>query len=147
MGAVVVYENRHPLAKGHMATPFKIPKTLGECADLAYKLKEEKAELNRQIKDIEERESELREHFIAQVAKSNAAGVTGKLANVKVVTKTKPTAEDWDKFYAFVKKKGWFHLMQRRLSEPAIAELWESGIEVPGIGRFDAKTLSITKAK
>ena len=49
---------------------------------------------------------------------------------------------DWDKLYAFIKKKNYFHLLQRRVSDPAWRELIEQGKKVPGTTGFTKKRLN-----
>lgn len=124
---------------------FQPPKTLGACADLLYKLQQQKSKLNREIEAIEKDESALREHFIKNVAKDDATGVSGKTCKVRVVTKDKPTVKDWDKFYAHILKTKNFAFLQRRVSESAVAERWDAGKDVPGVDVFTVKTLSVTK--
>lgn len=123
----------------------KVPKTLGECADALYTLREERLALGRSVKAIEECEKLIKEHIISTLPKSNTTGVAGKIARVQTGKKLIPIVEDWTKFYAYVKKKNAFELLQRRLTETAITDRWDNGIVVPGVTQFNAVTVSVTK--
>lgn len=124
---------------------FKFPKTMGACADRLYELREKRLGEQKKVDVIEEEEKALKEHLIQNLPKSEASGVAGKVARVTVVTKVIPQVEDWDKFYAHIKKKGEFDLMQRRVSDTAVKERWDAGKQVPGVKTFNALTVSINK--
>lgn len=123
----------------------KMPKSLAACADLLYQTQQKRYDLNKQVKELEKIESELKTHLIDNLPKSDASGIAGKLARVTIVPKVKPVVEDWDAFYKHVKKTGHFDLLQRRLSDPAVNERWDDGKEIPGVGKFNAITVSLNK--
>lgn len=124
---------------------FKFPKTMGACADRLYQVRELRLAEQKKVDEIEAEEKALKEHIIQNLPKSDASGVAGKIARVSVVTKIIPQVEDWDKFYAHIKKKGEFDLLQRRVSDTAVKERWDSGKQVPGVKTFNALTVSINK--
>lgn len=124
---------------------FDIPKTLGACADALYTTRQERLVEQKDIKLYEEFEKRLKEHIITELPKSDSTGVSGKVANAKVISDVIPTAEDWDKLYAYIKKNNRFDLLQRRLNEQAVMEMWEEGKEIPGVGRFNVLKISVTK--
>lgn len=124
---------------------FTFPKTMGLCADRLYELRQKRLEAQKAVDILETEEKALKAHIIDNLPKSNLEGATGKLANVRVVTKTIPTVEDWDKFYEFVRKTKRTDLLQRRPSEAAINEYLEQGKQVPGVVPFNVVSLSVTK--
>ena len=124
---------------------YKFPKNMGACADLLYMIKAEKAQLSAQIAVIEVREKALRDYVINTLPKSEATGISGKVANVKISTKEVPQVDDWDVLYKHVLKTKSFTLLQRRLSDATVKEIWADGKEVPGIKHFNAVVLSLTK--
>lgn len=126
----------------------KIPKSFGLCADRLFELKAAKAEAQKAVDAIEAEEKALKEHLIENLPKSQQSGASGRVANAKVVTKIVPSVADWDKLYEHVKKaKGFsgFSLFQRRLAEGAVKEVWEAGKAIPGVEKFNAVTVSLTK--
>ena len=128
-------------------TAFKLPKTLAECADMAYALREERYAVQKAAKEIADREALLREHIIQNLPKSNASGISGKIANARVETDTVPTIEDKDKFLAHVKKTGEFDLITAGMNASAVRARWESKKKVPGVGEAQVVKLSLTKVK
>ena len=123
----------------------KIPKTIGACADLLYATRQRRLALSKQVEQLEAEESELREHIINTLPKSEASGVAGRVARVTVHTKDVPQVKDWAKFYAYVKKTGQFDLMQRRLADGAVKERLEAGKKLPGVEVFRATVVSLNK--
>jgi hypothetical protein len=126
------------------AKPIKLPKTMGTCADLLYKTREERLAAQKVVDDLQKQESAIREHIINNLPKSDT-GASGKLARVTVVIKQVPQVKDWDKFYAHVKKTGQFELMQRRVSDGAVRERWDNGKQIPGVEPFGVVSVSINK--
>jgi len=124
---------------------FKMPKTLGLCADELYNTREQRKALQKEVDALTEKESLIKEHLINNLPKSDASGVTGKLVRVTAVTKTVAQVKDWDKFYAYIKKNNAFDLMQRRVSEAAVQERWEGKKKVPGVEPFNVVSISINK--
>lgn len=78
-------------------------------------------------------------------------GAKGKLGTVSIIEAVVPDVQDWDKFYAMIKKQGWFHLLNRAPNAPAFREALEIKGEVwmekNGVSAFHKKTLSLTAAK
>lgn len=126
---------------------FKLPDNLAKCADLLYTTRQARLDLDKKVEELKKRETMLREHLIENLPASEATGVAGKVARATVVTKEEPQVEDWDSFYAYVHKNKFYHLLQRRLSNPAVKELWEAHKVVKGVGKIIVKTISLNKVK
>ncbi len=124
---------------------YKFPKSMGVCADQLYALRDKRIAESKKLDEMVAEESALKNHIIENLPKSEQTGASGKTANVKVVTKEIPVVENWDDFYGYVRKTKRTDLLQKRLSEGAIAEILDAGKKVPGIGTFDKVTLSLTK--
>lgn len=127
---------------------FKKAKTAAARADLLYEI--EKAELKAArdtFKQLEKFVSKLEAWFIEQFEDDDQKGVTGKTARVEVKSKDCATVEDWDKFYTHIKKKGEFDLLNRAVNQKAVQERWDQKKQVPGVGKFVKRVLSITKVK
>lgn len=122
-----------------------VPKTIGACADRLYKIKDEMSKLNKMVEELDKERKTIQEHVINTLPKSNATGVSGKLANVSVRNVDIPQVKDWDKFYEFVRKSKRTDLLQRRLSEGAISEILDAGKKVPGVEPFTVVKISLTK--
>jgi len=124
--------------------PRKAP-SLGLQIDAIYKIREELRVKQEEEKAIQARitaaETELMETMEAQgVDKS-----TGKLATVSISSSLTGNVVDWDALWAYIIKNKFTHLLQRRTSEPAIRELFETKGKVPGVEPFTKKKLNIRK--
>lgn len=123
----------------------KLPKRLGTCADKLFELKQQKAVIQAELKKVEDDYKQLKEHIINTLPKSDASGVSGKLARVSVVKKIVPSVKDWDKFYKYISRTKAWELLQKRAGATAIKERWENGKEVPGVERFTVVDISMNK--
>lgn len=124
---------------------FKIPKTVGACADLLLELRGKKAVQQKIVDDIDEQIKALQAHLIETLPKSDQTGAVGKVAKALVKVTQEPAVQDWDAFYGHVAKTKSWDLLQRRVSAPAVKERWESGKQVPGVGTFPVVKVSVTK--
>lgn len=124
---------------------FKVPKTVGACADLLFELRAKKSEAKKKVDEIEAQEKAVKDFLIENLPKSSQTGAVGKLAKAQVVTKQEPQVEDWDALYAHISKTKSWDLLQRRLSTGAIKERWENKKQVPGVGVFPVVSVSVTK--
>jgi hypothetical protein len=124
---------------------FKIPKTMGACADLLYSLREDRLALEKEADAISKNESLLRDHIINSLPKDDSTGTRGKIAQVTISTKVKPSPRDWSLIWKFIIKNKAYDLLQHRCNEAAVAARWEEGIEIPGMDKYNAVTVSCTK--
>ena len=124
-----------------------LPKTLGICADHLKEVESLRLAMQKEVDAVKKRENELRDHIIDNLSVSDDTGAVGKKYIAQIKPEDKPTVNDWEEFYDFIFDQDRPDLLQKRLSEKAIQEMWEDGKEVPGIGKFIAKKLSVTKRK
>ena len=132
---------------------FKVPKTLpkklAQCADLLYLARQERLEVQKRVDAIQELEVRLKDRIIAELPKSEASGISGRVARAQFDRKSVPQVSEeaggWPAFYAFVAREKAFDLLQRRLNEAAVKERWENKKRVPGVTAFHVVTVSCTK--
>lgn len=127
-----------------MAKPKPFPKGMGACADLLHEKRSARLAADKVAAALKDEEQALIEHIINNLPK-DSGGAIGKAYKVTVVTKEKPQVKDWPLFYAYVLKNKAFDLLQRRLSDTAIAERIADKRKVPGVEMFNATTVSLTK--
>lgn len=128
-----------------MAKAYKFPKSMGLCADRLYELRKRRLEEQKKVEALEAEENALKAHIIDHLPKSQMTGASGKVANVKIVTKVIPQIADLELFYGYVRRSKRTDLLQKRLNDGAIKEMLDDGKKIPGITTFDAKTVSLTK--
>jgi hypothetical protein len=126
---------------------FKKAKTAAARADLLYLVDEERLRVQKSAEAIKKFVSKLEKWFIQELPEDDATGVAGKVARVQLKKKSRPSVVDWGKFYAHIKKKGEFELLNRAPNAKSIKERWEQGKEVPGIEQFIYSAVSVTKVK
>ena len=128
------------------ATLTKTPTRLapiGPTIDKLNDLREAKRKLEAQIKTIEEEYDELETQLFAKFDAEGTNRGNGKNASASVSSSVVGNVTDWDKFNAFVKKTGFFHLFQKRLSDAAVRELFEQGKKIPGCEPFTKRRLNL----
>lgn len=133
-----------------MATAFKPPKTLAAAADDLFKIREQRLAKQKEVDALQAQETALSEHLIANLPKSEATGVAGKTCRVAIVSKTIVSINNWDAYYGYIAKEskknpGVWSLLQKRVGEAAVKEMWEAGKVVPGAERMLVPKLSINK--
>lgn len=142
-----------PLPKG-----FKMPKTLGGCADLLYTTRQDRLGLNQVVDEYKTIESRVKDYVVENLPKSNATGISGKVASVSVETKDVPSPDYWpaiykgivDDYMAHIKKKDGlqdsaFDLLSRALNSASVEARWANSVKVPGVKTFKAIVVSVTK--
>jgi hypothetical protein len=138
-------------APKEMPKGYKMPKTLAQVADMLYETRAKRYEINATVAVLEKVEACLRERLINELPKSNATGIRGKVANVKVETKTVPKLADFDALVGYIAKEhkknpGIAALIQRRVNDATVKEMWAAGKSIPGVEPLDVPTVSCTKA-
>jgi hypothetical protein len=129
------------------AKPNKLPKSLGQCADLLYATRQTRLALQREVDELQAQETAIKDHLINTLPKDDSTGAAGKVARVQITVSSKATAEDWPKVYEFVRKYRRFDLLYRRLNDSAVKEMWDAGKEIPGVGKFNVVGVSCTALK
>jgi hypothetical protein len=138
--------------------PIKLPKSLGACADLLHDTREDRLGRNRVVEELKKDEAQISEHIINQLDKNDEGGAVGKRYKALIKTDDTYIVEDWEAFYAHIKKTGEFDLLNRALNQAAVKERvamqdrpsgkrgenWKPKLP-PGVGRFTVKKISLTK--
>jgi hypothetical protein len=125
----------------------KLPTTkMGGLADDLHRLRELRLHVQKVADAIKAEETRITDHIIDNVDMDKERGVMGVGYKAMIKREDVPVVEDWDAFYAHVKKKGAFHFLTKALNRSAITDAMEnSKAGVPGIGTFSAKKISLTK--
>jgi hypothetical protein len=119
------------------------PVMIGPIIDQLHDLRERKRELMKQVEVIEAEYGALEEQLMEKLDKEGTGKGAGTKASASISVSVVGNVTDWDKFHAYVKKTGFFHLFQRRLSDPAVRELFDQGKKVPGVEPFKKRRLNL----
>lgn len=122
-----------------------MPSSIGLCADLFHEVRELRLAMQKEVDKVAAREKEIKDYIIDNLSKSDDTGAAGKRYRAQIVSKVTPAAADWEKIHQFIAENDRFDLLQKRLADKAVKDMWEEGEEVPGVERFNAIDVSITK--
>lgn len=135
-----------------------IPESIGRCADLYKDVQGLRLAMAKEVEAVEAFERKVKLHIIDNLSKSDDTGASGLRYRAQVVKKTVPriavdedadtgqsTAAGWAEFWAYVAATGRFDLVQKRLADKAIKDMWEAGEVVPGVEAYQSVDVSITK--
>ena len=131
--------------KQEYQTGAPLPASIGLCADLYAEVRELRLAMQKMVDEVKAREGEVREHIINSLSKSDDTGAAGKRYRAQVVTKLKPALKDWGAFMGYVILERRTDLLQKRMNDRAVLDMLEEGETVPGVEKFNAVDVSITK--
>jgi hypothetical protein len=123
----------------------KLPKTLGACVDMIYKMRETRLAAQKIVDEQKHLEETLKNHILTNFNRQDVDKASGKLATCAVTRRTVGDIEDWDTFTDFIKKTNSFDLLQKRINDTAYRLRLDDSVEVPGVEAREVVSLSITK--
>ena len=124
------------------------PTTLlkGTTVDKLVGLRNKKRDLEASVKSLEGQIEELQSQLLEEMETAGVDKFSGKLGTVSISTNVVANVEDWDALYPYIAKNKLWHLLQRRVSDPAYRELLDAGKKVPGVQPFSKKRLNLRAA-
>lgn len=123
----------------------KIPAKIGEAVDMLYQMRGARQRYAALEASVKAAETLVKDALLKKFGKESMDGAAGAQASMSVNPRPIPQLKDDKKFFAFVHKHKRFDLLQRRLNDGAIKEMWENNKAVPGIDKFVALVISVTK--
>jgi hypothetical protein len=129
-----------------MATAIKTktrPPTTGTLIDQLWAVREEKRTAEKVVSDLSERITELEGKVMENLEANGLDKATGTKASVSVSSSVAADVQDWEALWAFIVKKKFTHLIQKRVSDPAYRELLEAGMKVPGVVPFTKRRVNL----
>jgi len=142
MASAVATKPKSAAVKAAVITD-KLIGSLGGTIDHAYELRERKRMAEAVVKGIDEEIAANNEMLMARLDSEETTKGAGRKASASITTAVVGTLTDPDAFWAYVAKKKYFHLVQKRLSDPALREIWDKNLEIPGVEKFHKRTLNI----
>jgi hypothetical protein len=124
-----------------------IPENLGIVADHLKEVEALRLEMTKQTAEVKERETELRNHLIDNLAvdDDDNTGASGLKYRAQIVTSEKASVTDWELTYDYIAEHDRFDLMGKSLNQKAVDTIWEKGKKLPGVEKVIVKKVSITK--
>lgn len=132
-----------------------MPASMGRCADLYHDVRELRLAMEKEVAEIQARETEIQNYIIDNLSKGADTGAAGLRYRAQVVPKRKPRIAGvtdaypqggWGAFCSWVRKNDRFDMIQKRLAEKAVED-WQAENErvLPGLEMINIPTLSVTK--
>lgn len=133
--------------------PPAMPQSIGRCADLYHDVRELRLAMEKEVEDVQRFESAVKAHILDNLSKSADTGAAGLRYRAQRTEKKVPKIRQdddnpqigWPQFWAYVVKTSRFDLVQKRLADKAIKDMWEAGETVPGVEVLNVPDVSITK--
>lgn len=123
-----------------------LPTSLGRCADEYAEVRALRLAMDKEVERVKARETEIREHIIANLSKSDDTGAAGLRYRAQIVTKDKVNVVDWGVLWAWAKKNDRMDTFQKRLNERMAADwMAEEQRVLPGCEVVKVPDVSITK--
>ncbi len=122
-----------------------LPKSMGACADAYYEIKELRLAMAKEVAVIQARETEIKGYIIDNLSVSEDTGAAGKHHRAQIKVEEQPIVTDWDALYDYIYQEDRFDLLGKSLGTKAAKEMHAAGESIPGVGKLQAKKLSITK--
>lgn len=116
-------------------------------ADVLYKYKNgELKKLKKVYEEADDFVKKLEAYLLQELQSAELEGISGKVCKLTIKEKEVASVEDWTKFYAYIKRNSAFELLNKAVNQKACRERWDANKDVPGVGVFKKKTLSVAKA-
>lgn len=116
--------------------------TLGSLIDKLYAVREKRRDLAKKDDELKAEYAELEEQIKARLAAEETDIGRGKKATASISKVVVADIVDFDALCKYVKRTGYFHLFQRRISDPAFRELIATK-PVPGLAPFTKINLNL----
>jgi hypothetical protein len=121
--------------------------TFGSQIDLLYSLQQKRLafqkKMEEKIAEMKAEEQAIEDDLINKYTKEQIDQMRGSKATASLSNLPMPTVEDWDKFYAHIKKTGEFDLLEKRPAKAAYRERLEAKETIPGVKTFWKKSISL----
>lgn len=112
------------------------PATTGAIIDDIWAMREEKRRLESEVKEVEARIKTAQDDLMERMKSEGIEKATGSKASVSLSSTVVADVQDWDAFWPYIAKNKFWHLVQKRVSDPAYRELLDLGKKVPGVQPF-----------
>ena len=118
--------------------------TLGSRIDALHKMKVHQKTLKKELTDLKSQIREIEDLIMEDLDKQDITKSSGSSATVSISHATKPSVDDWDAFYAYIHRKKYYHLLDRRPSTLGCRELFETKGKIPGVKPVVVRGLNYT---
>jgi hypothetical protein len=123
-----------------------LPDSIGRCADEYAEVRALRLAMDKEVEKVKARESEIREHIINNLSKSDDTGAAGLKYRAQIVQKNAVRVLDWGVLWSWAKKNDRMDTFQKRINETMAKDWMEAENRVlPGTEVVRVPDVSITK--
>ena len=116
---------------------------LGMLADEFWVVKQKRLAADKVAKELKANESACEAKLIEQMLRQTISAVGGGDVIFTMGAPTQePVVTDWQEFWQYIKKEDDISLVEKRPGRAAIKERWETGAQIPGVGKFPVYKLN-----
>lgn len=127
-----------------MAAAKKKVRTLATISDEIAAIRRKRAALNKEEKELGKDQGVLELELIAAAQEQGLDKGGGKASKFTMGEVSSPQLKNDTDFFKFVADNNYFHLFTRRLKAEACRELWDKGIDIPGVDKFTQVAVTVT---
>lgn len=109
---------------------------LGEAIDRLGDLRAQITALNKQSDELSKTRKALEADLLDMLDDSGMKRASSYKFSASVMEETVPTVTDWDALHAYIVENDVPYLLQRRANVKPFQELFEAGVEVPGVEKY-----------
>lgn len=118
--------------------------TLGRAIDKMWLLREKKRAREAELKLLEAEIEQMEALIIDKLDAEDTDSGRGKSASASVSKSVCFSISDFELFAKYVRRNNYFHLLQRRVSDLAVREIFQQRGKVPGLTPFERRRLNLT---
>ena len=122
--------------------PVTNAQAMGELADEWWTLRASRLAIEKEVARIREQESRAKSALLQSLTENKVTSVGGQKVRVTHVVKDKPSVNDWEEVYSYIRETGSFDILQRRIGERAVKDRWDDGVKIPGIESYPIDEIS-----
>lgn len=117
--------------------------TVGSLIDNLSEIREQRRALAKQDDALKKEYDEQELQLIELMDAEGCTKSTGRLASAGISSTTVFNTTDWEAFMAYLIKSKQGHLVQRRVSAPAVMEVFMAKGKVPGLEPFEKRSINL----
>ena len=125
--------------------PVTNAQAMGELADEWWTLRASRLAIEKEVARIREQDSRAKSALLQSLTENKVTSVGGQKVRVTHVVKDKPSVNDWEEVYSYIRETGSFDILQRRIGERAVKDRWDDGVKIPGIVSYPIDEISYSK--
>lgn len=128
----------------HNDSTTPMTKSIGQEIDALWALKQKKKLIEAKAELVQEEINAVEAALLERMDREQTTAGAGQLAKVTVSDFDRYNITDEESFYKYIKRTGYFHLLEKRASVTGCRELYQRNKAIPGITPYIKRTVKVT---